>query len=283
MKLITYNSRRSMAGFSLVEILVVLVIASILAAVTLGGYSAMRASNSRTSCQANMAQIYQAIRLYATDYDGNVPYYDPNNTLGNGKGLGLWALYTFASDSNSTLPADADIKPEKRYLTNAKLFHCPSDIADIDEQLYTPVPPASSTNSEYNPNYLSYQVIDYGCQDPKDSSCSGNDLYPDNPYTTPTDHYRYTYNPIQTTDITKKDPNGNLAWQRQLLTFDGSTFINRPPTDDTVILWCPFHRGHGSASTDNVLFWDGTVQSLPENEGTDSSPIIGADRTPKNP
>lgn len=246
------------------EILVVLVIASILAAVTLGGYSAMRASNRRTSCQANMAQIYQSIRLYASDYNGQVPYYDPENLLGKGPGLGLWGLFTFASESDSTLPADANVKPEKRYLSNPKLFHCPSDIAGINDQMFT-----DSGNSVYNPNYLSYQTTDTGCSDPSDSTCSAADgLY--------SGGAQYTYAPIRTKTV-------GANWQRQLLTYNGSSYVQRPPTDDTVVLWCPFHRGGGGASSDNVLFWDGTVQNLPENQGDTTTPIIGADRTPKAP
>ena len=271
MKLPIYNSRHSRAGFTLIEILVVLVIASILAAVTLGGYSSLRASNRRTSCQANMAQIYHAIRLYASDFDGEVPYYDPDNTFAHGEGLGLWALFTYAkgpSGANATIPADAGIKPEKRYLSNPKLFHCPSDIAGTNSQMFT-----DSANSVYNPKFLSYQTIDYGCVDPQDSSCSGVDSYIDNPETTVTDKFRYTYDPTRTTTI-------GSTWQRQLLTFDGtSKLIKRPPTDDTVVLWCPFHRGHGSVSTDNVLFWDGTIQSLPTNQNG----AIGADRVPQTP
>jgi prepilin-type N-terminal cleavage/methylation domain-containing protein len=258
MKTANYNSQRLRAGFTLVEILVVLVIASILAAVTLGGYSAMRASNKRTSCQANMAQIYHAIRLYAADYDGNAPYYNPAGLSNgvSGSGIGLWALYTYGIGN---APADAGVKPEKRYLTNSKLFHCPADIADTNDQMFT-----DSAHSVYNSNYLSYQTSDTGCSDPGDAACGTAD----GQYAAAL----FTYNPIQTTDVSD-----GAAWQRQLLTFDGSNLISRPPTDDTVVLWCPFHRGGGSASSDNVLFWDGTVQSLPESQDGK----VGAERTPK--
>ena len=248
MKRTNYNSRSSRAGFSLVEILVVLVIASILAAVTLGGYSAMRASNRRTTCQANMAQIYQAIRLYATDYDGNVPYYNPvpahQTTIGEGLGLGLWALYTFAQDSDSTLPADASIKPEKRYLSNPKLFHCPVD--GDNDQLYVP----GTSNAEFNMDFMSFQIAD------PDSSA-------------------YTYNPIRTTD--SSDP----QWQRQLLHWYGAKFISRPPTDDTVVLWCPFHRSGNGGGEDNVLFWNGSMQSIPVEQDIAGTPYTDWQRFPE--
>ena len=228
----------------------------------------MRASNNRTSCQANMSQIYRAIRMYAADYNGSVPYYNPAGVSNGvtGQGIGLWALYTYGIGD---VPADAGIKPEKRYLSNPKLFHCPGDITDDNTQMFT-----DSANSVYNPDYLSYQTTDTGCEDPTDTTCSAPTAeIPYGKYPTSL----FTYNPIQTTNVSD-----GTAWQRQLLTFDGNVLITRPPADNTVVLWCPFHRGHGSVSTDNVLFWDGTVQSLPENQGDATTPIVGADRTPKS-
>lgn len=234
------------------EILVVLVIASILAAVTLGGYSAMRASNRRTSCQANMAQIYQAIRLYATDYDGNVPYYNPvaanQTTIGQGQGLGLWALYTYAkgpSGADANVPADSNIKPEKRYLSNPKLFHCPAD--QNNDQLYV----SATSNTEYDQNFISYQIAD---------PVSGE----------------YTYNPVRTTSSSDSD------WQRQLLHWNGTQFISRPPTDDTVVLWCPFHRNGNGKGEDNVLFWDGSVQSIPVDQDIGGTTYTDWQRFPEN-
>jgi hypothetical protein len=181
----------------------------------------------------------------------------------------LWALYTFASDSDSTLPADADIKPEKRYLTNPKLFHCPSDIAGTNEQMFS-----DSANSIYNPNYLSYQTSDTGCSDPSDNTCSSSD----GNYGTA----QFTYNPVR---IIPSESALNQDWQRQLLHYyknasNNLVSVQRPPTDDAVVLWCPFHRGHGSASTDNMLFWDGTLQSIPETQVCPSGTWVGAQRVP---
>ena len=254
MKLTNYHSRSCRAGFTLVEILVVLVIASILAAITLGGYSALRNNHRRTSCQANMAQIYQAIRLYATDYDGNVPYYNPvtahQTTIGEGQGLGLWALYTFANNSDSTIPADASIKPDKRYLSNPKLFHCPAD--GDNDQLYKP----NTADAEFDVDFISFQI-----EDP--------------------DSGVYTYNPIRTTDVTELGPNGESVWQRQLLHWNGAKFISRPPTDDTVVLWCSFHRSGSGSGEDNVLFWDGSVQSIPVVQDVAGTSYTDWQRIPK--
>src|SRR5690606_23137930 len=73
----------------------------------------------------------------------------------------------------------------------------------------------------------------------------------------------YTYNPIRTTNVAEADAGGKPVWQRQLLHWDGTQFISRPPTDDTVVLWCPFHRSGNNRGEDNVLFWNGAVQSIP--------------------
>jgi len=268
MKPISHNLQRRRAGFTLIELLVVLVIAAVLAAVTLGGYSAMRSSNARTSCQANMAQIYRAMRLYTADYNGNAPYYDPEDHLGQGAGIGLWALYGFANGSDEL--SDVDVEPERRYLTNPKVFHCPADRGNTDDidndQLYE-----DDSHSIYNQRFLSYQVSDSGCQDPSDSTCSG--AY--------TGGEQSTYNPIRKVTYIGLVDN---EWQHQLLHYVSKSATHleiglelRPPTDDTIVFWCPFHRNRNGGGEDNVLFWDGSVRSIPvEQDGA-----VGWERQPE--
>lgn len=258
MKPIQHNPRRTRTGFTLIEILVVLSIAALVTAITIGSYGAMRDSNARTACQANMAQIYHAIRLYAADYNGEVPFYDPDNTLGLGTGIGLWALYTFPGSSSTLAPAG--LKPEGRYIKDPDLFHCPADLND--EFLYL-----DEDKDEYNPAYLSYQPVQSDFTPIGDPQSGG----------------QFSYDPIRTDDITETGPGGNLIWQRQLLHFDGSTFVSRPPTNDTVILWCGYHRNGDGTGDDNVLFWDGTIQSIPVEQEINGDTYIGWQRLPEVP
>jgi prepilin-type N-terminal cleavage/methylation domain-containing protein len=238
------------SGFTLVEVLVVISIAVLLLGISLGGYSAMRASNQRTNCAADMAQVYQAIRMYADDYNGRPPYYDPEEHLNAGKGIGLWALYAFPDNDNPDEVAIDGSKYQGTYLRNVTMLHCPSDGENSV---------LKDNNGVFNIPYVSYQHPD--------------DL---------TNGIEYTYNPVRTTNV--QDPN----WSRQLVHFDGSLtnpgFVKRPPTDDTVVLWCKHHRGGlMSGAQDNVLFWDGTIQVTPKTQDAcGAPPCEGWTRTERN-
>jgi hypothetical protein len=115
------------------------------------------------------------------------------------------------------------------------------------------------------------------------------------------------YLPIRTTVRgTSSTSRERETWQRQLLPAlpddSGGTdpdslaeVVNRPPTGDTVVTWCPWHRG--MRDFDNVLFYDGSIQILPrtqqleDNNGTNASCatlapgdcVAGADRKPTAP
>jgi prepilin-type N-terminal cleavage/methylation domain-containing protein len=231
--------RPARSAFTLIEILVVLAIASIVTAISVGGFKAMRDGNQRTSCQTNLVQIYQACRMYAADEGGKFPYYNfstTNNCSTAPRGTGLWMLYTFPSSSNYNAIGNTDA-PIERYIRSAKVLHCPEDYAADHKQLFL-----NSTN--YNPDYLSYQTCDDGVP---------------------------TYTSVRTTATS------DSTWTRQLLSLNGSTPVPRLPVADTVVTWCPWHRGQ--RKMDNVLFYDGSVQILP----VESSPQGNWQREPKDP
>jgi prepilin-type N-terminal cleavage/methylation domain-containing protein len=60
-------------AFTLVELLVVLAVIGILAALSLGGLSKLGASSDRTKAISNMRQIGTGITLFAADNDGKLP------------------------------------------------------------------------------------------------------------------------------------------------------------------------------------------------------------------
>jgi prepilin-type N-terminal cleavage/methylation domain-containing protein len=257
-------------GFTLIELMVVLAVAAIVSAITLGGFKEMREGNKRVSCQTNLSQIYQAARLYAADEGGKLPFYgkvtstgvEPYDcaagaataTLPTNTGIGLWALYTFPQGRGDTAEfstiAPVGDAPIERYLRSARSLHCPSDIADGRENLYD-----DPDKTKFNPNYLSYQVCDDGGETP---STSGG---------TP------TYSSVRTTAT----DNSAGPWKRQLLNYNATNFVSRQPTGDTVVTYCIFHRHE--RGMDNVLFYDGSVQLLAK----ESNAADNWKRTPKAP
>ena len=83
-------------GFTLVEILVVLGVIALLAAILLAVFSRQRQNAYRTTCQSNLKQIYAAFQMYTQDHDSRLPH------------LLSWA---------------EDVRP---YLKNVEVFKCPA-------------------------------------------------------------------------------------------------------------------------------------------------------------
>jgi prepilin-type N-terminal cleavage/methylation domain-containing protein len=253
------GKRRARQGFTLIEMLVVLAIAAIVTSITLGGFREMTQGNKRVSCQTNLTQIYQACRLYAADEGGKFPFYadtssatpgqaDCANT-NNNSGIGLWSLYTYPAANNKSLPAPPGFtndKPINRYIKSSKILHCPEHFAH--RSLFT-----DDNRNTYDDSYLSYQ----SCDDAKKTPTDMSDDYP-------------TYSSVR-----PDTPSVTNSWKRQLIVYEGSTYIDRQPADDTIVTWCPYHRG--SRDYDNVLFYDGSVQLL----ARDKDGAYGWERTPK--
>ena len=234
-------------GFTLIELMVVLAIVAVVSAITLGAFNSLSDTNQRTGCQANMAQVYQGLRQYMADNDGQPPRYDPSQSAGS-RGIGLWALWTFPSDADQDKVAPVNTKPNATYLRNVKVLHCPSDSEAINaanvlhSDLY-----ANADKTEYNMDYLSYQG-----QDVLEPPAY---VFPATPPTFDAD--KTLYLPIRTT--TSTDP----QFKRQLIqkTSAVTAPIPRPPSENTVVTWCQYHRL--TRDYDNVLFFDGSVQLLP--------------------
>lgn len=62
-------------AFTLTEILVVLSIIGILAAISFALFSRQRESAYRTQCQHNLSQMYKAMQMYVQDHDSRYPPY----------------------------------------------------------------------------------------------------------------------------------------------------------------------------------------------------------------
>ncbi len=284
------RSGAARSGFTLIEVMVVLVIAAIVTSIILGGFASVGANNRRTSCQVNMAQIYQALQLYTDDNDNQVPPYDPDKvTVASGsppaqrKGIGLWELYAFpadvrvAEDADNTAPVGNAVgaKPVERYLRSAKSLHCPSDY-DLPASDTLPSGRQSeklfATPTTLNLSYLSYQAPN----NVTDTSATSGNI--------PT----YSTSRILTRGTTTAP---DEPWKRQLRPHvpDGPDadnppepdYVRRAPTSDTVVTWCQFHRnGPGRRNHDIVLFWDGTVHSLPVRQAKDTRDVYNGTGCP---
>ena len=67
------RAKSEFAGFTLIEILVVVAIIGILAAILFPAFARARENGRRASCQSNMKQLGVALLQYSQDYRGKVP------------------------------------------------------------------------------------------------------------------------------------------------------------------------------------------------------------------
>jgi prepilin-type N-terminal cleavage/methylation domain-containing protein/prepilin-type processing-associated H-X9-DG protein len=95
-------------GFTLVELLVVVSIIAILAAILFPVFSRVRQASQRSTCQSNLRQIGLALTSYSQDFDERLPAYSitTSDPLPDGKpsgGFWYWDDITYSYHKNRQL------------------------------------------------------------------------------------------------------------------------------------------------------------------------------------
>lgn len=144
------SSRLRPRGFSLIELLVVLAILSLLAALLLPAFLSARGQARQTVCLSNLRQIGQGIAMYQQDYDGFFPYsVDPATRAA----VDTWKPYfpKYAADIPHLGLLSDVLQP---YLSSSQVFACPSDTGFArDDSAYIGI---SATPSSYEQHGTSY-------------------------------------------------------------------------------------------------------------------------------
>ena len=121
------RSRSTQTAFTLVELLVVVAIIAILAAILFPVFARARENARRASCLSNLKQIGLGFLQYNQDYDENCP------------------LISFPS------PALSWTTSTQPYLKSVQIFRCPSDsAARWDAANLPPNPPPYTTSYVFN-------------------------------------------------------------------------------------------------------------------------------------
>jgi prepilin-type N-terminal cleavage/methylation domain-containing protein/prepilin-type processing-associated H-X9-DG protein len=105
----SYRSGSRVSGFTLIEILVVIAIIGILAAILFPVFARARENARRASCQSNLKQVSLGMLQYVQDYDERYPLLYLNYNTGAGGWMRLIQSYTkseqvFQCPSEPTAP-----------------------------------------------------------------------------------------------------------------------------------------------------------------------------------
>jgi prepilin-type N-terminal cleavage/methylation domain-containing protein len=225
----SYRSR----GFSLIELLTVIAIIAILAAIIFPVMGVVKERARQNNCMANLHQIAQGVAMFKTD-NRKYPI----------------ALTAAVYDmGGNLLPIDAAKRDDhlfSEYVPSAKAFHCPSSeiidiaaVAKVRQKDYTDDPLIDVYQ------YNSYEVYVYRDKD-------GNNVA------------ERHYCPDWAADVDGVDAwttdggTSQADYERQLK-------FRNPPAD-TVVTWCSYHEKRaGSDVTGNAIavFLDGSTDLVP--------------------
>ena len=231
--------RACRGGFTLTELLVVIGIAVLLMAMAVPVGRSLSEGNRIMTCKAQLRQIGQALKMYHADEGGMPPFY-----INADENPDTATPYTSHPNAKGLLALY-----DTRYLSKEMTLHCPRDE-------YT-----ATGDADF---FKSYMIKD-------DDAAAATELN------------KFPYLPHRGVwDSTDPD------YRRQLMrgpTVDPAPNVSVPvvdrnwhPADDTVVTWCPFHRGSvsvGGMGQYQVLFWDGSVMRVGEDVMTDGT--IGPD------
>jgi prepilin-type N-terminal cleavage/methylation domain-containing protein len=144
------------AGFSLVELLVVMAIISILASLLLSAIPLVKGMTRKVQCASNLRQIGTAILVYAEDHGGNFPMHDRDNPT---KWPYVFADWGFRRGYGGGSTFYDDYLPAGR-----KVYYCPEGLmhqlsaqqndVNLSYPTFPSIPLPGQTDTVINYNYF---------------------------------------------------------------------------------------------------------------------------------
>ncbi|MGC4045794.1 MAG: prepilin-type N-terminal cleavage/methylation domain-containing protein [Armatimonas sp.] len=146
------TSRHS--GFTLVELLTVIAIIAVLAAILFPVFAQARRNAQKTSCLSNLKQIGTGILLYAHDYDDLLLWGGDPDDLNSGG----WSGSPDQEKILSMKPQHILLDP---YTKNKEVFHCPSDIGfqNTGPSLGSYLPTSPSSFKKWGSSYYTHTSL----------------------------------------------------------------------------------------------------------------------------
>jgi len=138
-------------AFTLIELMIVIAIIGILAAILFPVFARAKAAAKQTTCLSNLKQIGDAFVLYMGDSDDIFPSaIDPADKFDPG----IWSNFPQFAAMIPNMPLMSDVL--QPYLKSHEVFHCPSDtgMQVLDNDFPMKLAASPSLYAEYGTSYF---------------------------------------------------------------------------------------------------------------------------------
>lgn len=143
--------RRSAHGFTLLEILVVVAVIALLAAILMPSLAKARQQAQRVTCQAQLRQLINAWYQYLDANAGRFPHGKTMSVDFGGK-QSKYNQYLVSRPLNRYLGLDA-------MTSDAAIFHCPSDREGLSTDASSEPPPVTNCYDYYGTSYKANRLL----------------------------------------------------------------------------------------------------------------------------
>ena len=139
-------------AFTLMELLIVIAMIAVLAALLFPVFLSVRAKGRQTACLSNLEQLGLAFSLYAHDNDDQFAYGGDVNDIHSSPNVWITAAHgEFAIAATTLKPLPEVLDP---YIKNNELWHCPSDTGfDYLDTSSTAISAHPSSYEQYGCSY----------------------------------------------------------------------------------------------------------------------------------
>jgi prepilin-type N-terminal cleavage/methylation domain-containing protein len=270
--------RKTRQAFTLTELLIVIAIIAVLAAISFPVIAGFSRHQLRVTCVNNLRQLGMALRSYDLDWEGLPPVYvlDLGDDGGTPTDESWLADDEYLSAAAAPLAAPFKVLVEEGYLRSRDTLHCPLDEEFEDPRFDSYMESYSGTQGALLP---ADELVKITYQNANDATDPWNGLevplsrwrymparYVPHAWGSPAEEWGPSAAPPDTYTQRRM-----LAGNMSRLTIDGNnywtpSFYGWAPADDAVVTFCDRHTTTHTIMGEGqylVLFWDGSVHSRP--------------------
>lgn len=249
-------------GFSLIELLTVIAIIAILAAVIFPVMSSVKDRARQQQCMTNLHQIAIGVQMFKTD-NRRYPLILGSEVYGPADTNGQRTKWV---DAQTTPEMFENVKDQylfAEYVKTIAGFHCPSSqvTRSNDVVLYDASSPGGQPIAVYA--YDSYDCFVIG----PGADQGGYSLYRESDGNVERHYILNWATSVDAVAGLPPYPPGKIADTPELQKQDYARQLRfRNPPADTLVTWCAYHEGASRNGKALVVFLDGTASSIPATE-----------------